>query len=312
MRILANFVGYPTQAEYHFHVTMVDPCASTALVIDPSILISTAIDYIINDSPWVEVLDDTLGAKVTTTPDVSSAGCPSIFFSFLDVNTATTPDTTIFSYVPSTLSLSTSSSDFAGAGLFNLKLIANFDEYSNTGELDFTVTLHDCRPVSVISSVSTPTIADIEYTIGDEQIEVTFNEFELDIETNGCLYTWTYKADLSDSNPLPTSYITFDDSTRTFIISAASGNAQSLEVRLSGQLYGGNPSISNDITFKLEIIETAVPYYHVINHSPSFLNDITMHLNSILFIEDGSKQIIYLGQVVDAEDDDIMIMYTST
>lgn len=42
------------------------------------------------------------------------------------------------------------------------------------------------------------------------------------------------------------------------------------------------------------------------------MDDITMHLNTILFIEDGSKQIINLGQVTDSEGDDIMISYTST
>ena len=104
---------------------------------------------------------------MTTIPDVSSAGCPSILFSFLDVNTASTPDATIFSYVPGTLTLSISSSDFADVGLFNLKLIANFDGYSNTGELDFTVTLHDaCSSTTLTVASSIISSVNLSYNIG--------------------------------------------------------------------------------------------------------------------------------------------------
>ena len=94
--------------------------------------------------------------------------------------------------------------------------------------------VNPCRPECVVSDITTPAIDDIEYTIGDEKIEITFDEFSLDIGTGGCPYTWTYAAELSDATSLPSIYITFDDSMRIFTIYAVSGDPKSLEIVLTG------------------------------------------------------------------------------
>ena len=119
---------------------MVDPCAATSLSIDPSILSNLAIDYTINAPPWVENLDIN---KVTSLPDVSAAGCPAILFSFEDTNTGGAIDQALFTYDPIAESFETSSNDFLDAGTHQLRLITNFNGYTNTAFLDFTVTLND-------------------------------------------------------------------------------------------------------------------------------------------------------------------------
>ena len=121
-------------------------------------------------------------------------------------------------------------------GTYTLQITGTIGTYQDVQQ-DYSFDLNlvnPCRPECVVSGITTPTIDDIEYTIGDEKIEITFDEFSLDIGTGGCPYTWTYAAELSGETSLPSTYITFDDSMRMFTIYAASGAPQSLEIFLTG------------------------------------------------------------------------------
>ena len=59
----------------------------------------------------------------------------------------------------------------------------------------------------------------------------------------------------------------------------------------------------------MEIIEATAQYYHISNTSPHFRDDISSHMNTILFLDGGSKQVINLGPVIDDESNDIVVTF---
>ena len=120
--------------------------------------------------------------------------------------------------------------------VYTLKVIGTIGSYQNVFEsITFDLNLiNPCRPECIFSSITPPTIDFVEYTIGNSELEINFDEFILDIGTGNCPYVWIYYATLSNFSPLPSDYISFDDEMRRFTIYATKGTDQTFRVRLKG------------------------------------------------------------------------------
>ena len=120
-----------------------DPCNTTPLTIDSTILSSLAITYVLNDAIHIETLVD---SKVTP----SVPGCPNLEFSFTDQSGGAI-DGAVFTYISISKAFHVFSVDPSKVAIYPLRLTANFIGYMNTAILDFQVSIDDPCSLSTLT-----------------------------------------------------------------------------------------------------------------------------------------------------------------
>ena len=126
LRLTCNYVGYTNSSPpLDFTWTLIFPCSTTTLTIDPLILSSTVLQYYIGDPTENEVLDANL---VTSSPPPPLGACPSLVFS-LDDRFGGPLDPTIFTFNVATDTFSINSSDLSQAGQYQMRVISWYDGY---------------------------------------------------------------------------------------------------------------------------------------------------------------------------------------
>ena len=127
LRLYAYYDGiFINQAFLDFTVTLEDTCATTTLSIDPTVLLSLNLDYIVGQGPRTGTLDDSF---VSASPTPLTA-CPDIIFSF-DDRAGGPIDGSVFTYDPVTQDYTAETSDIMRDGIYLMRLIANYDGYVN-------------------------------------------------------------------------------------------------------------------------------------------------------------------------------------
>ena len=101
---------------------------------------------------------------------------------------------------------------------------------------------------TAITSVETPAIADVEYEYGSRADPIVYKGFESE-GGGACDYAWSYSATLADGTELDADFIKFDPDTLTFTVEAATGEAQTMEVLLKGEL--SDEETTAEIQFKV-------------------------------------------------------------
>ena len=127
-QIPSTGINWSTSSSFNLFVWN---CNTNTLSIDTSMLSSLNIVYKIGDIPHLEILDD---AKVTTPLLVT--GCPSLEYYFENLN-GSSIDASIFTFTPVTLEFKTETSDLTKNGIYELRLISNFQGYLNLATLNF-------------------------------------------------------------------------------------------------------------------------------------------------------------------------------
>ena len=108
------------------------------------------------------------------------------------------------------------------------------------GTYEFTITLIDPCVGAVPSSVTKPSIENVQYNYGADKIEFTYPGFTA-FNADNCSFEWTYSAKLAGGANLDDDYITFDQSTLTFTVespTAPESTDTTMEIVLTGDLVG--------------------------------------------------------------------------
>ena len=137
LKVTAKYTGasYININELPFTVIVDDPCSVASLLIDPTIVTSLSINYLIGYPQDVQTFAQSKVSPIL--PD-----CPVFLFSLTD-QSGTTPDATIFTFSADTLT--TSSTDLSQANTYPLRLSVRYTgdqtHYIITDELDFDMVL---------------------------------------------------------------------------------------------------------------------------------------------------------------------------
>ena len=118
LKVTAKYTGasYTSIAELLFNVIVDDPCSTSTLTIDPTIIPSLSLNYQIGYAQDVQTF---IQSKVSPT----LADCPAFLFT-LTTQAGSAPDATIFTYSAS--SLTTLSTDLTQASTYPLRLTVRY------------------------------------------------------------------------------------------------------------------------------------------------------------------------------------------